>query len=82
MKSSLQGSFYYIASLLPTEVDTGTSHDPQPGLLHASEVVVAMASDIVGLHVDAVFLLIPHELAIHLGIGRVTIHALLPAHRP
>lgn len=74
--------FYYIASLLPAEVDTGTSHDPQPGLLHASEVVVAMASDVVGLHVDAVFLLIPHELAVYLGIGRVTIHALLPAHRP
>ena len=41
-----------------------------------------MAGDVVGLHVDAVFLLIPHELAVHLGVGRVTIHALLPAHSP
>ena len=74
--------FYYIASLLPTEVDTGTSHNPQTWLLHGSEVVVAMASDIVGLHVDAIFLLIPHQLAVYLGVGRVAVHALLPAHRP
>ena len=41
-----------------------------------------MASDVVGLHVDAIFLLVPHELAVYLGVGRVAVHALLPAHRP
>ena len=50
--------------------------------LNSGEVVVAVAGDVVGLHVDAVSLLIPHQLAVYLGVGRVAVHALLPAHRP
>ena len=42
-------------------------HNPQTWLLNGSEVVIAVASDVVGFHEDIVFLLIPHQLAIHLG---------------
>ena len=65
---------------LPTEIDAGSCHYPQARLLHSSEVVVAVAGDIICLHVDAVFLGIPHQLAIHLGVWMIAIHALLPTY--
>ena len=65
---------------LPTEIDACSSHNPQAWLLHGSEVIVAVAGDIVCLYVDAVFLGIPHQLAIHLGIWMIAIHALLPTY--
>lgn len=65
---------------LPTEIDAGSSHYPQSWLLHGSEVVVAMAGEVVSLHIDAILLGIPHQLAIHLGVWMVAIHALLPTY--
>ena len=65
---------------LPTEIDAGSCHYPQARLLHGSEVVVAMAGEVVSLHIDAILLGIPHQLAIHLGVWMIAIHALLPTH--
>lgn len=65
---------------LPTEIDAGSCHYPQARLLHGSEVVVAVASDVVGLYENIVFILVPHQFAIHLGVWMIAIHALLPTH--
>ena len=48
----------------------------------ASPSRVAVASDVVGFHEDIVFLLIPHQLAIHLGVWMIAIHSLLPSYAP
>ena len=69
-----------IIVFLPAEIDAGSCHDPQPWLLDGGKVVIAMASEVICLHVDAVFLGIPHQLAIHLGIWMIAIHALLPTY--
>lgn len=65
---------------LPTEIDAGSCHYPQARLLDGGKVVVAMAGEVVSLHIDAILLGIPHQLAIHLGVWMIAIHALLPTH--
>ena len=72
---------YYLI-ILSAEIYAGSCHNPQTRLLNSSEVVVAVASDVVGFHEDIVFLLIPHQLAIHLGVWMVTVHSLLPSYAP
>ena len=71
--------FYFI---LPAEIYAGSCHNPQTWLLNGSEVVIAVASDVVGFHEDIVFLLVPHQLAIHLGVWMIAIHSLLPSYAP
>ena len=68
--------------ILSAEIYAGSCHNPQTWLLNSCEVVVAVASDIVGLHEDIVFLLVPHQLAIYLGIWMIAIHSLLPSYAP
>ena len=65
---------------LPTEIDAGSCHYPQARLLDGGKVVVAMAGEVVSLHIDAILLGIPHQLAIHLGVWMIAIHALLPTY--
>ena len=72
---------YYLI-ILSAEIYAGSCHNPQTWLLNGSEVVVAVASNVVGFHEDIVFLLIPHQFAIYLGIWMIAIHSLLPSYAP
>ena len=72
---------YYLI-ILSAEIYAGSCHNPQTWLLNSCEVVVAVASDVVGFHEDIVFFLVPHQLAIHLGVWMIAIHSLLPSYAP
>ena len=67
---------------LLAEIYAGSCHNPQTWLLNGSEVVIAVASDVVGFHEDIVFLLVPHQFAIYLGVWMIAIHSLLPSYAP
>ena len=82
MKVRFKARFYYIGSLLPAEIYAGSCHNPQTWLLNGSKVVVAVACDVVGFHEDIVFLLVPHQFTIHLGVWMIAIHSLLPSYAP
>ena len=72
---------YYLI-ILSAEIYAGSCHNPQTWLLNGSEVVVAVASNIICFHEDIVFFLVPHQLAIHLGVWMIAILSLLPSYAP
>ena len=68
-------------SLQPVlQMDARTSHEPQSGLTHAAEVIVAVSGQIVGLQVELISGLAPQQFGIDLGIRMIAVHAVLPAH--
>lgn len=46
-------------NLIESEVDLCSGHDPESRLLHAADVVISVASDVVGLDIELVVALCP-----------------------
>lgn len=69
-------------NLIESEVDLCAGHDPHAGLFHGTEVVVAVAGDVVGFHVEQAVGEGILQLPVKLGIRVIAVHALLPAQRP
>ena len=68
--------------LSPSKIHTYTCHHPQPRLLYGREVVVAVARDVVGLYIYAIFPVVPHHLAVHFRVRMIAVHPLLPSYAP
>ena len=78
-------------NLVEIDLELSSGHDPDAGLRHGAEVVVAMVGDVGGLDVEVVSLGVPLQFGIEHGIGtvgnelavrHVAAHAFLPAEIP
>ena len=72
----------FLRRLSPSKIHTYTSHHPQPRLLYGREIVVAVARDVVGLYIYAIFPVVPHHLAVHFRVRMIAVHPLLPSYAP
>ena len=69
----------FLRRLSPSKIHTYTCHHPQPRLLYGREIVVAVARDVVGLYIYAIFPVVPHHLAVHFRVRMIAVHPLLPS---